>query len=385
LLAELYQEETYGNNETIHYTCFVDENYYEDKSWTEYVNQKPRVMLIANNLDMSEDGKSMYAKVAYSVSQRAISTFYTNEYVDAFGTEIIDEEDEYFTSNNEKLNKNKYGTIKRPHDWNAWTSALATNQDGDWYTNTVQKKNIQPLYNTAAKACMSRNRDLDGNGKISEGEVKWYLAAVEQYRALFFGQNALNPDAYLVTRTDLEQIDSDFKDGTVDSRDDKGHEYRGQYHYFSASDGNKTIFWPEEGVTTCGVGDSWGYAELVRCIRTLESDGDGRMDPDPYYTFDDNTFDLNGIVATRGYTDEPLMNHNEILPSNNLFSSFVVASKDLEKSPRNYLFELEEITDSEKDPCTNYKEGEHDTYQWRSPNQKEFALMLSEMDELTDG
>lgn len=384
LLAELYQEETYGNNETVYYTCFVDENYYEDKSWTEYVNQKPRVMLIANNLDVSEDGKSMYAKVAYSVSQRAISTFYTNEYVDAFGTEIIDEEDEYFTSNNEKLNKSKYGTIKSPHDWNAWTSALATNQDGDWYTNTVQKKNIQPLYNTAAKACMSRNRDSDGNGKISEGEVKWYLAAVEQYRALFFGQNALNPDAYLVTRADLEQIDRDFKNGTVSSRDDKGHEYRGQYHYFSASNGNKTIFWPEEGVTTCGVNDSWGYAELVRCIRTLESDGDGRMDPAPYYTFDDNTFDLNGIVATRGYTDEPLMNHNEILTSNNLFSAFVVASEDLQKSRNNYLFTLEEITDSETDPCTKYKEYEGDPYQWRSPNQKEFALMLSEMEDLTD-
>ena len=45
---------------------------------------------------------------------------------------------------------------------------------------------------------------------------------------------------------------------------------------------------------------------------------------------------------------------------------------------------LEEITDSETDPCTKYKEYEDDPYQWRSPNQKEFALMLSEMDNLTD-
>ena len=93
---------------------------------------------------------------------------------------------------------------------------------------------------------------------------------------------------------------------------------------------------------------------------------------------------MDGIVATRGYTEEPLMNHNEILPSNNLFSSFVVASKDLMKSQGKYLFELEEITDSEKDPCANYKENDSDTYKWRSPNQKEFALMLSEMDELTE-
>lgn len=384
LLAELYQEETYGNDETVYYTCFVDENYYQGKSWPEYVNQKPRVMLIANNLDVSTDGKSMYAKVAYSISQRSISTFYTNEYVKAFGTEIVDEEELYFQTDREKLNKNKYGEVKSAHDWNAFTSAVETNvgQRTDWYGDLVKKENIQPLYNTVAKACMSRNRDSNGNGRIDDGEVKWYLAAVEQYRALFFGQNALAQDAYLVTREDMERINREI--GPYIGPNDYGHEYRGQYHYFSASSGNKTIFWPEEGVTTCQRTDSWGYAELVRCIRTLESNGDGLSDPDTYYTFSGNTFDMNGIVATRGYTDEPLMNHNEILPSNNLFSSFVVASSDLKKSENNYLFSLEEITDSEKDPCVNYKENEEDTHRWRSPNQKEFALMLSEMEELTN-
>ena len=386
LLAELYKEETYGNEETIYYTCFVNENYYKDKAWLEYVNQDPRVMLIANNLNVSEDGKSLYAKVAYSVSQRSISTFYTNENVNAFGTEIFDEEELYFKTSGEKLSKNKYGTIKSPHDWNAFTSAEATNVNArakvGWYDDYVKnKENIQPLYNTVAKACMSRNRDLNGNGDIDEGEVKWYLAAVEQYRALFFGQNALVQDAYLVTRDDMEKINREI--GPYIKTNDFGHEYRGQYHYFSASDGNKTIFWPEEGVTTCGVNDSWGYAELVRCIRTLESEGDGLTDPEPYYSFSGNTFEMDGIVATRGYTEEPLMNHNEILPSNNLFSSFVVASSNLKKSSGSEIFTLEEITDSSIDPCVNYREGSPDI-KWRSPNQKEFALMLSEMDELTE-
>ena len=77
------------------------------------------------------------------------------------------------------------------------------------------------------------------------------------------------------------------------------------------------------------------------------------------------------------------MNHNEILPSNNLFSSFVVASSNLKKSSGSEIFTLEEITDSSIDPCVNYREGSPDI-KWRSPNQKEFALMLSEMDELTE-
>ena len=385
LLAALYDDATYtenGNTEA-HYTCFIDEYYYASKSWPTYVNQDPRTMLIANELSISADGKSLYAEVAYSISQRAITTFYQTDYkpdgtnlVKAFGAEIIDEEDVYDT----RLSNSSYGTIRDQSDWMAWTSASATNNGGNWYSDNVKSvEGIQPLYTTVAKACMSRNRDLNGNGTIDENEVKWYLPAVEQYRALFYGQNSLSPDAYLITKDELQDIAGALGDNNT------GHRERSKYHYFTSSSGDKATFWPEEGLTNNPMSNSYSWAELVRCIRTLESEGEGLSDPEAFYTYKDNTFYLDGIKETRGYTEDPLANHNEIETLNNLYSSFVVAQNDLIDSGNDYNFNLSDITGSEanEDPCLNYASQvagtEEANYKWRTPNQKEFGLMVSKL------
>ena len=130
LLAELYNTDT-GNNiydasgGTVYYTCFIDENYYPRKQWTEYVNKDRRTILIANELSVSEDGKSLYAEVEYSISQRSISTFYNlnaqNALIKAFGTEIIDEEKKY----NKRFTNDDYFGISEQD--NGWTSANNTN------------------------------------------------------------------------------------------------------------------------------------------------------------------------------------------------------------------------------------------------------------------
>ena len=390
LLAELYDDGTYtekGGTE-VYYTCFIDEYYYAGKSWPEYVNQDPRTMLIANELSISEDGKSLYAEVAYSISQRAITTFYQTDYiypvtgkqVKAFGVEIIDEEDVY----DSRLSNSVYGDISNQDDWKAWTSAFNTNKNGNWYSGNVKSvEGIQPLYTTVAKACMSRNRDLNGNGTIDENEVKWYLPAIEQYRALFYGQNSLNPDAYLISKEELAEIGNTYvANGNRWVNDQNGHSYRSKYHYFTSSDGNKTIFWPEEGLTNNPMNNSYSWAQLVRCIRTLESKGEGLGDPEAFYTYDNSTytFYLDGIKETRGYTEDPLANHNEIETLNNLYNSFVVATSDLIDSGSDYNFVLADITGKSEDPCSKYTEG---GYKWRTPNQKEFALMVSEIADLS--
>ena len=411
LLAELYNESTYTeNNKTeVYYTCFVDENYYAGKSWPEYVDKEPRNMLIANDLDVSADKKSLYAKVAYSISQRSISTFYRTDYmignrlVKAFGTEIIDVEDVY----GGRFDNDDYGGFATLSDeWEVRSNAVETYGGWSWYDSDEtrtgsgwnsqilehkmnRKEGIQPLYTTVAKACLSRNRDLNGNGKIDSNEVRWYLPGVEQYRALFIGQDALSQqDAYLINRAELEDIDNEY-DGNW-GNDQYGHNYRKKYHYFTSSSGDKSTFWPEEGLTNNPLSDSYSWAELVRCVRTLESGAEGLTDPERYYTYENNTFDLGGIIATRNYTEAPLEGHNEIEALNNLYSSFVVASNDLEVSEGNRdtnhsLFSLSNITgldpddltqaqDDIPDLCTNYDEG---GYAWRTPNQKELGLMVS--------
>lgn len=400
LLANLYNENIYteNNNTEVYYTCFIDENYYSNKTWPEYVDKDPRNMLIANKLDVSADRKSIYANVAYSIVQRSISTFYTTDYiypttnklVKAFGTEIIDDEELY----NIRFNNDNYQGFSSQSDWDAWGSASAANRGKGWYNEMKTVEGKQPLYTTVARACMSRNRDSNGDGNIDENEVKWYLAAVDQYRALFFGQNSLAADAYLITRSELENIDTYYINNGNKWNDDDymGHKYRGKYHYFTSSGGNKTSFWPEEGLTNNPINpNGWhSSAQLVRCIRTLESNDQGLKNPEPFYSYNNNTFELGGIKATRNYTEAPLEVHNEIEPANNLYSSFVVAKHDLKKSPNDYNFKLAEITGNITDFCRNYsnqddvKGTDEANYSWRTPNQKEIALMVSNVPEMSN-
>lgn len=387
LLAELYKDAIDAKNteDVVYYTCFIDENYYANKSWSEYVNKEPRTMQIANNLSISTDKKSVYAEVAYSISQRSIATFYTNENVKAYGTEIIDEEDEY----NNRLgddDKDMYTfynniEIKKQDDWKGFTSALETNINRSWYIgdNITHKENIQPLYKAAAKACMSRNRDLNGNGTIDEGEVRWFLASVGQYRGLYFAQKVIPADARLISESDLEEIDDAYNgDWGIDT---KGHNFRGKFHYYTSSDKESAgTFWPEEGLTNNPVKASWGdsRAELVRCVRTLESNDLGLENPDFYYTYDDETktFNLDGIKVNRNYVESTLGNHNEVQDLNEFYTSFVVAKNDYNNGAK---ISMSDITGKSADPCSNYKEG---NFSWRTPNQKEIALMLTEMPEL---
>ena len=84
-------------------------------------------ILIANQLSVSTDRKSLYAKVRYSLSQRSITTFYHfgfNGY--PYGTENITEEE---LSTAYYLNKNNLGEHKNPNAWNARNSAVQSNKE----------------------------------------------------------------------------------------------------------------------------------------------------------------------------------------------------------------------------------------------------------------
>ena len=171
-----------------------------------------------------------------------------------------------------------------------------------------------------------------------------------------------------------------------------GHKYRGRYHYFTSSGGDKASFWPEEGLTNNPINpQGWhSSAQLVRCIRTLESNSQGLSNPEPFYSYNNNTFELGGIKATRNYTEAPLEVHNEIQPANNLYSSFVVAKHDLKKSHNDYNFKLADITGNNMDFCRNYSSQDdvrgtdEANYSWRTPNQKEIALMVSNVPEMSN-
>lgn len=429
LLAELYNTDgnVYDRYGKVYYTCFIDEYYYNDRSWTEYTNKPKRSMQIAINkedLYVSEDSKSVYAEVAYGISQRSISTFYNNvnrANIIAFGTENVDEEDIYDNKNPNNLSetdskKTRLGnnssndyykyfnnlvvTDPTPDYWDGWTNAKNAVTGRPWYSTEgsgnseipiVIKEGVQPLYRAAAKACMSRNRDLNGDENIDEDEIRWYLASVEQYRALFFGQSVLEEDVRLFG----SQEDVAYFNGLRNNGNYYFNE-RGAYHYWTSSGTSAGTFWPEEGMTDNIAGRaSWGVcrAELVRCVRTLgngnssntEFQANGLMAPDEYFVFgndndnpyeflDDNEFYLDAITVTRVNSSDPLPEHNEVsLLWNDFTASFAVA--------KNFMSRTNYSSSDAKgdDPCESHNE---DGYEWRMPNQKEFALMLSRMNYL---
>ena len=433
LLSNLYNEAIKKKSGIVYYTCFIDENYYEVKDWKDFVNKDPRTIQIANNVYVSDDKKSIHADVKYSISQHSIATFYKDDNKVAFGTEIIDEEDRYGCRLGSKGDVDLYENspiLLYVDDWDGFTSTEATNintvveeshQENNntittnvaitndnkddyrkWYmdegvtiTTTTKRTNrpatesvktyqiktkrnngIQPLYESAAKACMSRNRDTNGDGNIDAGEVKWYLASVGQYHALYFAKNSLPVDSWLISDTELSLIDGAY--GTSEWTYN-GHDYRGKYHYYTSSEKESAgTYWPEEGLTNNPVQTTYNFvcrAELVRCVRTLENKNTGLKAPDKYYSFENNIFQLSGIETRRGPVDV-LPNHNELQNQNDLHRSFQVAS---EKYTPDENYNLGEITGSEYDPCSEYNESGYKN--WRTPNQKEVALMLAEMKE----
>lgn len=402
LLSELYDDNTYGNSEEIYYTCFIDENYYDEKDWIDYVNTAPRNMQIANDLSVSSDGKSIYARVAYSISQQSIQTFYTMATKKAFGTEFYDEEKRYNirlgSSGSIAYYENLSFVSGAADDWSGFSATANTVKNHTWYTNENNKipiinnvavEPIQPMYQSAAKACMSRNRDKDGDGIIDEDEVKWYLASIDQYYALYFAKSAL-PEALWFIDEGTGNNDGDMYEMQQASRtwSDNGHDFRGRYHYYTSSEkGSAGTFWPEEGLTSNPVqtNNFMCRAELIRCVRTLVNKGEGRECPDRFYDFAEvknnnnrvigGTFTINSMnVGIRPNINGSLPLHNELITDiNALPRKFQVATRLV----NNNNHSVNTITGQENDPCSQYTEGGFRN--WRTPNQKEMALMLAHM------
>lgn len=272
------------------------------------------------------------------------------------------------------LNKNNLGEHKNPNAWNARNSAVQSNKEKSWYPDTnmiVPADGRQPMYQQAIRACMSRNRDLNGNGTIEANEVKWYMASVDQYRGLWYGEGALNsvdPDARLF-RAKMSTLNDNDKENA-------------KYHYFTASTGTNSIFGAEEGLSTSNkeVNTGWQHANLVRCVRTLASD-DGLYEANKFYQYSDNIFTLTGLTATKG-TTETIDIHLERDEINGL-SSRIQVSKDYLKQKmvdggwNNNYYTIKNKKRPEYDPCKYYYEdsGKTDKGIWRMPNQKELGLM----------
>lgn len=393
-LKELYVAASTNNTNdffdsdgNVYVTCFIDENYYADREWTKYANQTDsRRLYFANDFQLSKDGKSSYAEAKYVIEQNSIWTFYRlDSNLKPYGVETISEEEEI---ENFIVNYSGYSSSYKD-DWKGYTVASNYYKANSLYTPrgaikirsaSTSEPAKQDLYTDAYRACMSRNRDENGNGNIDADEVKWYLATVDQYKGLWIGESVLPTDTKL-----FQPVESNWKklnEKYVTSSND-GLKL---WHFFTAS--TQAVFWPEEGASTSPWGENWSKASKVRCVRTLESNRDGRKDPDVFYDAPvknaDGSYDITLRVnkgAGRDFQSGPVpctLERGEAT-QNKVSRKFRVDSGNLAGT-----FKRAQITSSisspdvlvkeDADVCWNKKNGSADE-PWRVPNQKELLVM----------
>ena len=366
LLKHLYtiadDKSKWDNGETLTYTCYVKENYYENFTWDKYVN-KERSFFVANNVYISDDMRSTYANVAYALTQYPIRTFYNTanaENLVAYGVETIN--DEYYNPKDTPTDKD-FGSDKYSK-WDGRDNTIKdlrkSNIGKDDKNGWTTARNSKSLF----IACMSRNRDLNQDGKITDDEVRWYTPTISQYGGLVIGETALKEAA-------LYDLGTEGKKSLVTDKP----EYR--RHYLSSTYRQRTL-WAEEGFAIGNLDErepNKGKTSYVRCVRNLQSGADGVKGnpvPSEYYSVSGreisvNYMDASAVVSSRRINE--LTGHTETSEINKPSSKFVVAPKTVDVYKGNQQPSAYDVANGYAD-CRSLGSG------WRIPNQRELLLMM---------
>lgn len=363
------EDSFWGKEGYIDATCFISENYYANKTWNQYVNKVPmRTVYVANEVYESKDKRSIYAKAAYGIQQHNIQTFYDREQsgsIVAYGCETINDED----------------GLKYTVNGNGWTFESNGVDHWDGRSNMIQDVSVGGKWNSLKlgsdrsliKACMSRNRDLNGDGIIDKEEVRWYAPAIDQYAGLWIGEQILNTEARL-----YNQSTSSLK---------SGDEKTGRMLYYTSTSGINTFF-SEEGMATNDYsyqGKNQYPPAYVRCVRNLKSNDIGYAEtPDKYYTYD-TTSRLMKLDKVDSDALDPsgeqgeLNEHNERSDGNKPAKAFYVANGTYNA---NGTVTQQKVVEGTAKCYGNYDEGGKT---WRVPNQREMSLMYLVGSDLING
>lgn len=361
---------TYGKY--IDATCFVSENYYSNLTWDKYVNNvDKRAFYVANNVWVSEDTRSVYAEAQYGLTQHNIQTFYDRSQagsVIAYGCETInDEEGKGFTDDGiggkSKDNTTNQYMSNGTDTWNGRSNMLKDVFYTDWYGNTTPKETWSGLKGNKSlvKACMSRNRDLNGDGIISQDEVRWYAPALEQYAGLWIGEEVMGAEAKLYNKN---------------TQDLKGDADRMLYY---TSTSNVNTYFSEEGMAThnhYNKSDGNYIPTLVRCVRNLKSKAAGYNEkPDKFYSTSGKLVKLDKVDAQAlNVTGEQgeLNGHTERSKDNKPAKSFQIAKNTYNTQYGYYAPTQQNVVEGNYKCYGHYNE---DGKNWRVPNQREFSVM----------
>lgn len=254
-----------------YFTMFINEYIYEDQatsghygdltpSWKEYVNIPDRTMWLKVEENRSTDGESVLITSKYAVQQKSLQTYYgiaASNPDQSLALEHINESEKvnfkildhkasdhggrYQTAEKIKLLDDK-GNIQSGLNSPYWGTSLNLNALETGYGVPKISDGVEHPY-----ACLNRNRDLNGNGRIDANEMRWFVPSMNQYIRFVMGAQSLSSPIY------------DFSDKTLGA-------YASYYHYFSAEGGT---LWAEEYMSTANENNNATY---VRCARYLGVD-----------------------------------------------------------------------------------------------------------------
>lgn len=405
-----------NGNYVARFTAFVNEYYYYrhpltgDKvdMWSVMTNKIPREMIIAMSTDVSEDGNSSYSQIYSYITQLSMQTFYnarTNTSINGFGIETYNETPRLTFGTPQSTNglnktdgrsnqitliggteNTKWNTYINP-SFNGWKTSVGN--DHKTHKLSITAYNTNDYLGGAYYACMSRNRDLNGNGKIDNNEVRWYLPSLNEYIRIGIGSNAISNAAqlYIGDKAQMKRrSDNNYTDGyPID--------YIWDGALFYTSSGNEErVYWAAERGSYSADGINWGGGsnpKPIRCIRALpatsgdndistvhvESDASfvGHNLPGPGYNRN-NPIVLefrNRLIDDlyRERTDGALVPHNEDDAANSYYDGIIVAQDYLEdKYPLRTILNF----GGTDNPCKDYHE---DGATWRVPNLAELSAM----------
>ena len=432
-----------GDNYVARFTAFVNEYYYyehplthaEVTSWDVFVNKIPREMIIAMSSKISDDGNSSYSQVYSYITQRSMETFYNSRAtaINGIGIETYNEtplaqNGINFTFGSAKCTTGSGlsdtdgrsnqialigGIINYQYNWEYY---ISTGKNG-WFnsTNTNHKEHkldIEAYDNKdnqrgAYAACLSRNRDLNGDGVIDENEVRWFLPSVNEYLRIGIGSNVLSNAAQLYLGNKAS-LDGDIWYTGQNNTGDKNYVTAdnltdGTLYYTSSIDNHRT-YWAVEKGSYGKDNASWtayNAPKPIRCIRVLptnitsvDATSDAtyeRIDRSGLKTLKFKGRLVDGLYRNGVYTSL-LAIHDETDEANFYSEGIFVASKNVKTTDywghdtdTDATFSLSSIigydadgnTISRTNPCRNYSEGGYDSG-WRVPNLVELMAMNAE-------
>lgn len=421
-------------------------------AWMSYVNENPRRFYIRTTQSVSPDGNSVYARSKYGVSQSSIMTFFSDQVYTEYRTAIGVERD------NETLGMNLRhtfagGTSMANGRWNtgmwlnnasttsrnlsinsndvnnrpSWTTYIdpqtqlkipavgrqraqngpelperspaipATKRVQNQNTTTFCDAQANAAYNIEAiNACISRNRDNNGNGRIEPDELRWYVPARDQYLRMMLGSSSLSePMMDFVKITSLPRYSGN---SWVTSGGQFKNDYCSRYMYVGSNSG-ASVMWVMEGTSTSTydevVSNQWSggnsHPWQIRCIRNLGTnlttvDQDIKVLP-PYVhneatrTFAMTYYDLQSIRTEKyegngdGAGMMPL--HTIPQPYNRTYYGFEYAAGNYPvpdgNRPNNDNFTSSMMSYINTNPCAEIMSGQGTG--WRVPNQEELTIM----------